>query len=430
MTYRRSLLTLSGVMFIFLNVSAAQYKTRLLLNKTRDSISVKKDIDPFTPYLKSIPKIIQNISNTNSGQGNEAITTKEFVFSSKSNVNKIYAIMAYPQRPGKFPGISVIHGGSGNAAGLRGLVERFARKGYVVLACDMAGFCDTGSTPYSSGPWKLKPAPDERPRFNIASGLQNSSLVDAEVAGLEAFNLLTAQPNVDVNKIGITGFSWGGYSTTMLAGLLGNRVKAAYSYWGCGYYEKGSFWKGIIEKLPDTIREKWLTYIDAGRRAPKIKADYFIEAASNDTYFWPEAVSATLKAIPGPKNHVWGPNVNHSLVSTSDMMQALYLDYHLKNIGSPFVNVDISKLSLQKDSSQKITIKLKVPKDITIASVKLYYSQTAKNWQTRVWVPLATQQESTVKYTVVLPAELVKKQVKFYAYVTDSRGVVTSSYMY
>jgi len=216
----------------------------------------------------------------------------------------------------------------------------------------------------------------------------------------------------------------------MLAGLLGNRVRATYSYWGCGYYEKGSFWKGIIEKLPDTIRQKWLTYFDAGRRAPKIKADYFIEAAANDTYFWPEAVSATLQAIPGAKNHVWGPNVNHSLVSTSDMMQALYLDYHLKNIGSPFVNAEISRLSMQQDGSEKINIKVKVPKGISIASVKLYYSQTAKNWQTRVWMPLGTEQQGRNSYRVVLPADLVKKQVKFYAYVTDSRGVVTSSYMY
>jgi dienelactone hydrolase len=392
--------------------------------------SVVRDIDPFTEYLDNVPPVLQTISSTNSGSGDDAITTKEIVFGSKNNINKIYGIMAYPQRAGKFPGILVIHGGSGNAAGLRPVIERLARKGYVAFACDMAGFCNTGNTPYSSGPWKAKPAPDEAPRFNIVDGLQNSSLVDSEVAGIEAFNLLRAQPDVDADKMGITGYSWGGYSTTMLAGLLGNKVKAAYAYWGCGFYDKGSFWKDRIAKLQDTIREKWLTYLDAGRRAPEMKANYFVEAASNDTYFWPEAVSATLQAIPGAKNHVWGPNVNHKEVSTSIPMQELYFDYYLKGIGSPFGGIEISKVKLRKDTTEKVTMKLKMPVGITVQSVKLYYSEPDVKWQTRVWKPLDAERKNEHTYSVIIPADLVSKHVNFYAYLTDSRNVVTSSYMY
>lgn len=338
--------------------------------------------------------------------------------------------MAYPQRSGKFPGILVIHAGDGNAQSVKGVVESFARKGYAAFACDMAGFCNTNTTPNSSGPWKLKIAHDEGPRFNIANGLQNSSLVDAEVAGIEAFNLLRSQPNVDADKMGITGYSWGGYSTTMLAGLLGNKVKAAYAYWGCGYYDKGTYWKNIIEDLPETIRNKWLMYFDAGRRAPKIKANYFIEAASNDTYFWPEAVTATLQAIPKGKNQVWGPNVNHREVSTSATMREVYFDYYLKGIGSPFASVDISNIKVQKDSAKQVTIKLKVPAGVSVQSVKLYYSEPAAKWDARTWLPLNTIHENEKTYKVTIPADLVKKKVNFYAYLTDSRSVVTSSYIY
>jgi dienelactone hydrolase len=396
---------------------------------TIKSLPVKED-DPYVEYLSSIPQVLQTISNTNSGTGNEAITTKEIVFSSKNNINKIYGVMAYPQREGRFPGILVIHGGSGRAVSVKHVVERFARRGYVAFACDMAGFCNTGNTPYSSGPWKAHPAPDEKPRFDIAGGLKNSSLVDSEVAGIEAFNLLASQPNVDAGKMGITGYSWGGYSTTMLAGLLGKKVKAAYAYWGCGYYDQGSFWKDMIAKLPDTIREKWLTYFDAGRRAPKIKGNYFIEAASNDTYFWPEAVSSTLKAIPNHKNHVWGPNVNHKEVATSAMMQETYFDYHLKGEGSAFASIEIAKVNLQKDSSQQVSMKLKIPSGVIVQSVKLYYSEPTAKWQTRVWISLDAEQKNDNAYTVTIPASLVSKHVNFYAYLTDSRNVVTSSYMY
>ena len=386
--------------------------------------------DPFAQYLKSIPTVLQVIGTVNSGSGIEGIVTKELVFSSKNGINKIYGIMAYPQRAGKFPGILVIHAGGGNAQNVKQVVERLARKGYAAFACDMAGFCNTTTTPYSSGPWKLTPASDERPRFNIADGPQTSSLVDAEVAGIEAFNLLRSQPNVDAKKMGITGYSWGSYSTTMLAGLLGNKVQAAYANWGAGYFDKGSYWKNIIADLPDTVRTAWLTYFDAGRRAPQIKANYFIEAAVNDTYFWPESVSATLQAIPKGKNHVWGPNVNHREVSTSALMQELYFDYYLKGIGSSFATVIVSDVKLKKDSTEQVTIKLKIPIGVLVQSVKLYYSEPKAKWDARIWIPLNMIQKNNKTYTVTIPGDLVKKKVNFYAHLTDSRSVITSSNIY
>lgn len=394
-----------------------------------DSLHIIKNNDPFAPYLKSIPPVLETLSNTNSGSGDSAIITKEIVFASKNNVNRVYAIMAYPQKAGKFPAVLFLHGGSGNAAGLKELVEKFAAKGYVALACDMPGYCDINNTPHSTGPWKAHEAPDEKPRFNISAGLQNSSLVDAEVAGLEAFNLLASQNNVDAKSIGITGFSWGGYSTTMLSGLLGKRVKAAYAYWGCGFYDKGSFWKELIFKLPEAVKDKWLTWFDAGRRAKNIRANYFIEAASNDTYFWPDAVSATLNAIPGAKNHVWGPNVNHSLVPTSAPMQELYFDYHLKGTGGPFAEVKINKVQRQADGSKKVTIKLKAITGAPVA-VKLYYSIKDTTWQKREWLPINAILQNGNTYKVVIPAAIVAKQINFFAHLVDSRNVLTSSNMY
>jgi dienelactone hydrolase len=386
--------------------------------------------DPFVQYLNSTPNVLQVIGTVSSGTLEQGITTKELIFSSKNGINKIYGIMAYPQRTGKFPGVLVIHAGDGNAQNVKRVVERLARKGYVAFACDMAGFCNTATTPNSSGPWKLTPAPDERPRFNIAAGVHTSSLVDAEVAGIEAFNLLRSQPNVDADKMGITGYSWGGYSTTMLAGLLGNKVKAAYAYWGAGYFDQGSYWQNIIADLPDTVRAAWLTYFDAGRRAHQIKANYFIEAASNDSYFWPGSVSATLQAIPKGVNHVWGPNVNHREVSTSALMQELYFDYHLKGLGSSFSHVDVSRIKVRKDNTKQVSIKLAIPAGVSVRSVQLYYSEPQAKWDARIWMPLNATKKTSKIYTVIIPADLVKRNISFYAHLTDSRGVITSSYIY
>ena len=386
--------------------------------------------DPFASYLRSVPTVNDTLTSEVSGKGDNAITIKEIVFNSKNNVNKVYAITAYPNRAGKFPALLIIHGGSGNASGLRPLVEKFARKGYVVLAPDMPGFCNVQHTPHSTGPWKEKPEYYEPPRFNVEQGAQYSTLVDAEVSGLEAFNLLCAQNNVNTKKVGITGFSWGGYSTTMLSGLLGDRVKAAYSVWGSGFYDKGSFWKGIIDTLPASTKQTWLTYIDAGRRAGNIKAEYFIEGASNDTFFWPAAVTATLDAIHSNKNHVWGPNVNHSLVATSAKMQELYFDYHLKGEGSPFIKVNISQTKQLNNGSREVEIKLKTPNGIKADTVQIFYSEPNIDWTKRKWIPINAKLKKVNDYSVTIPAAVVAKAITFYAYVVDSRKIRTSSYMH
>lgn len=390
--------------------------------------SVKADPDPYTPYLNSVPQVQQVLSEVNSGTGSSAITTRKFIFGSHNNINSVYAIMAYPQQQGVYPALLILHGGGSKAEDVYHLVEEYAHRGYVTFAFDMPGICNAKNTPNSLGPWKSRPG-GEGPRFDIANGLQNSTLVDAEVAGIEAFNFVSSQKNVDAKNIGITGFSWGGYSTTMLAGLLGKRVKAAYSVFGCGYYEKGSFWTKIIADLPETVRDPWLKYFDAGRRAPNIKAPYFLEATSNDTYFWPEAVENTLKAIHATKNHVWDPNFNHKQMPAGPAMQQIYFDHYLKGIGQPFGTAKITREQTLTDSSEKITIKVNMPSHITVSSVILYYSEPTQNWQTRVWVPL-TAQGSGNSYTVSIPADMVKKGVDYYAYVTDDRTVAVASDMY
>ena len=363
--------------------------SKLKLFYRNDNPIVNTSADPFTPYLNSVPNVLEVISTLNSGPLNKGITTKEIIFRSKNGANKIYGVLAYPQRAGKFPGVLVLYAGDGNAQNVKGGIERLARSDYAAFACDMAGFFNITTTPNSNSHWKASLASDERPRFYLTNSPQNSTLVYAEVAGIEAFNLLRSQPNVYAVKMGITGYYGGSYSTTMLSGLLGNKLKAAYAYWGAGFYDKGTYWKNIIAELPDSMRKAWLEYFDAGRRAQSIKADYFIEAAVNDTYFWQESVSATLRADPKRKNHVWCPNLNHSEVSTSAMMQKTYFNFYLKGEGSAFSCINISSIKTSRDSAKQVMITLKIAKGVSVRSVQLYYSEPKARWDARKWTSIA-----------------------------------------
>lgn len=386
--------------------------------------------DPLKLFLTNIPTVSQVISTTDSGTGTAAISTKRFTFKSKDGVNTIYAIMAYPKAAGVYPGILMYHGGGGTAEGLVNNLQTYAALGYVTMALDEPGIASiANSSSYSTGPWKSV-VPGEGPKLNVVGGIQNSTLYDAIIGSIEAFNLLSSQPNVDAQKMAVTGSSWGGYLTTFTAGLLGSRVKAAYSTWGCGFYETGSFWSKSISQMPSHYQSDWLTYLDAGRRAKDITASYFIDQATNDTYFWPEAVSATLNAITGTKNHVTMANLNHATLSSSAAMKQRYMSYYLKGVGSPFGTINITSSDMQLDGSLKININVSLPVGVSLSSVQLYYSVPSSTWQTRNWIEIQATLINGNNYQAILPASLVNQKVNYYANMIDTRQFQTSSAMY
>ena len=386
--------------------------------------------DPLKLFLTNIPTVSQVISITDSGTGTAAISTKRFTFKSKNDINTIYAIMAYPKAAGVYPGILMYHGGGGTAEGLVSNLQTYAALGYVTMALDEPGIASiANSSSFSTGPWKSVVS-GEGPKLNVVGGVQNSTLYDAIIGSIEAFNLLSSQPNVNVQKMAVTGSSWGGYLTTFTAGLLGSRVKAAYSTWGCGFYETGSFWSGSIAQMPSHYKSDWLTYLDAGRRANDITAPYFIDQATNDTYFWPEAVSATLNAITGTKNHVTMANLNHATLSSSAAMKQRYMNYYLKGVGSPFGTINITSSDMQLDGSLKINMNVSLPAGVSLSSVQLYYSVPTSTWQTRNWIELPATLVNGMNYNVILPASLVNQGVNYYANMIDTRQFQTSSAMY
>jgi cephalosporin-C deacetylase-like acetyl esterase len=386
--------------------------------------------DPLKLFLTNIPNVSQVISITDSGTGTATISTKRFTFKSKNDINTIYAIMAYPKAAGVYPGILMYHGGGGTAEGLVSNLQTYAASGYVTMALDEPGIASiANSSSFSTGPWKSVVS-GEGPKLNVVGGVQNSTLYDAIIGSIEAFNLLSSQPNVNVQKMAVTGSSWGGYLTTFTAGLLGSRVKAAYSTWGCGFYETGSFWSGSIAQMPSHYKSDWLTYLDAGRRANDITAPYFIDQATNDTYFWPEAVSATLNAITGTKNHVTMANLNHATLSSSAAMKQRYMNYYLKGVGSPFGTINITSSDMQLDGSLKINMNVSLPAGVSLSSVQLYYSVPTSTWQTRNWIELPATLVNGMNYNVILPASLVNQGVNYYANMIDNRQFQTSSAMY
>src|ERR1039458_9879228 len=170
---------------------------------------------------------------------------------------RIFAYLGGPASGnGPFPAMVLVHGGGGKA--FRDWAEHWAKRGYVALAMDTASCGPNGPLP-DGGPdqsdgTKFRDFTDEDARE-----MWTYHAVSAVIRGA---SLLAALPEVDPRRIGITGISWGGYLTCIVAGL-DDRLKVAVPVYGCGFLGDNSFWKATsLAQMHPEARERWLRDFD------------------------------------------------------------------------------------------------------------------------------------------------------------------------
>jgi dienelactone hydrolase len=381
--------------------------------------------DIFAPFLAGqAPAIVHELGSAE----RDGVQVRKLVFRSLlvgGETQDVYAIIARPAGAGRHPGLLSLHGGWWRAD--EDAAVRYAKAGYVTISPDLPGIADPGKCPHSAGPWAKRFA--KRP-WSVSPDPTADQTFDAVVAALQSFDLLAAQPGVDAQRIGVSGISMGGYSTTMVAGLLGRRVRAAYSKFGCGFYELGSEWSAGLANLPDDRRSLWLKHFDAGRRAPGIQAPYFIAAAVRDHFFWPPAVNATLLAVPAGANQAYAHVITHRLegIPGEADLDLLYFAHHLKGEGQPFPRVAVDSCTAQADGSRRVTFTVQAP--LPVQTATLYLTAGGDTWESSTWEPIAAQAAGPARFEAVIPAGKITATGAWYVNVSDARPATAGSLVY
>ena len=407
------------------------------------------DDDPFAKVLDGkAPVITKEFIAPPAG-----ITVRRVLFRIRDK-NEAYAVIAIPNTPGKHPGILVLHGSGGNAEEEKAMA--WAQRGYVAVAPDMPGLYSPlthGDLPMSKG--------YADGRYSMQPDTTKSVIFDGMLSAMKALDLLRSLPETDTANVGVVGVSWGGTMTTMVCGLAGDKVKAGFAIWGSGFFDLGN-WRGgkpaptakpgsLAANMTPEERDRWLRDLDPGRRAPNMKAAFFLAGAANDFFGWPEAVQATLDAIPGEKNHFYAPNSNHKALIPGGTgfegvkidpkqpqligsranwlaMEVPYFEYHLKGIGKPLPKVALVK----SDDAHLARFTVEAPHPIIKAEIYWaapFAAETlkdpallAKAVVDRKWsAVLATKHGDT--YEAPLPAEATQ----WFVLVSDDRPMSVSS---
>jgi dienelactone hydrolase len=191
---------------------------------------------------------------------------------------------AAPAQAGPWPGIVLVHGGRGTA--FAEWVTLWARRGYAAIAMDLAGSRpDPAGTKQNSSVRLPDGGPDQGhdAKFDtIATPDGDDDWPYHAVANsIRAHSLLRSFPEVDPRRTAITGISWGGYTTCLVA-ALDDRFRAAVPVYGCGHLAENSCWLGDFARIGAEGTARWTTLYDPATYLPACRVPIFFVNGTND----------------------------------------------------------------------------------------------------------------------------------------------------
>lgn len=262
------------------------------------------------PAMKWVRQDLPVHSLTYAGENYQGHDTEVFAFYASPST------LGMDVKPGaKFPGVVCIHGGGGTA--FAEWVHLWAKRGYAAIAMDLNGSRPPEPT-YGPDGMPKSNAHDQKTRTRLPNGgpahghaekfdcVNTPDTSDdwpfhAAASVMRAHSLLRSFSEVDAEHTAVTGISWGGYTTCLVASL-DDRFKAAVPVYGCGFLHEGeSVQKPSIDKLDSLHRALWVKEYDPGSLLPRCRVPIFFVNGTNDIHYVLDSYMKSFNAVPGEK---------------------------------------------------------------------------------------------------------------------------------
>ena len=326
---------------------------------------------------------------------------------------RVFAWVGLPKmEPGKkVPGIVLVHGGGGTAFDT--WVKLWTSRGYAAIAMDTCGCVPKGVY----GAW-------ERAEMGGPPGWGGFGQIDdpredqwtyhAVADAILANSLLRSMPEVDPNRIGLTGISWGGYLTCIIAGA-DNRFRFAAPVYGCGYTLDMTFAPSVLA-LGKERGDRWMRWWDPSSYLGNAKMPMLWVTGSNDFAYTFNALQKSYRLPTGPWTLAIRLRMPHGHGPAGEGPEEIhaFADSILMG-GEPLV-----KITGQGRDGNNVwaTFTGKTP----LAKAELNVTKDRGNWPDRKWDALPATIEGG-KVTGVLP----EGTTTWYLNLFDTRDLVVST---
>lgn len=280
----------------------------------------------------------------------------------------------------RIPAMVLIHGGGGTA--FDEWVRLWVDRGYAAIAMDTCGQLPVGNY----GDWirDEQGGPPgwggfdqtERPR-------EDQWTYHAVADAILAHSLLRSLPEVDPERTGVTGISWGGYLTCLVASV-DRRFKLAMPVYGCGFYRETVF-QETLNKLKPEQADAWMGSWDPSVYLERAEVPFLWVTGSNDFAYTMNALKHSYLLAKGPRTLCVRLRMPHAHGGPGEKPEELrvFADSIL-NEGVP-----LPKFTAQGREGTNVwasyTTKVKVLK------AELNYTRDSGRWQARKWDSLPAE---------------------------------------
>lgn len=328
---------------------------------------------------------------------------------------RVFAWYGTPAKTeGKCPAIILVHGGGGTA--FRYWARLWVERGYAVLAMDT-----TGGVPRNNGESGSDNSvhhPEGGPglgRVFRDTGLppQEQWPYHAIGAVIRANTLLRSFPEIDPERIGVTGISWGAV-VGETAVSLDSRFKFAAMVYGCGFLGRNSSWKETeFAKMPPELVERWVRLWDPSSYLAGDKVPILFCNGVSDRHFRPDSWWSTCRLVkPELRHTALRVGMGHAHPPSGDQPEvAAFADAAVRG-GKPLPRI-------VSQTPESVVYDAPIP----LKRAELNCTEDTGDWTRRRWkiVPARIDRE---KRTVT--AEIPPAATAWYFNIIDERGCIAS----
>jgi dienelactone hydrolase len=334
----------------------------------------------------------------------------------KGKPTRVFAYYGIPKVAAgtKVPAMVLVHGGGGSA--YQHWVRLWVSRGYAAIAMDTCGSV-SGGKPNSHTRHDFGGPPGWGGFEQLDDPVEDQWTYHAVADVILAHSLIRSFPEVDAEKVGLTGISWGGYLACIVAGV-DHRFKLAAPVYGCGFLQENSTWLPDFQAMGEAKSEKWRKRWDPSQYLSQAKMPMLWVSSPTDFAFPLDSLRKSFRQVPGSKTlsiHVGMPHGDFGPGENPPEIHAL-ADALLRN-GSHLPKI----LETGRDGDHAwVTFESSRP----VVKAELNYTLDEGDWQKRNWKMLpASLDKAAMKAAVDLP----KGVVVYYFNIVDERDLVVSS---
>lgn len=334
----------------------------------------------------------------------------------KGQPTRVFAYYGRPEVPRdeKVPAMVLVHGGGGSA--FIPWVKLWVERGYAAIAMDTCGCISSGG--YRDHPRHEHGGPPGWGGFDqLDWPIEDQWTYHAVADAILAHSLIRSMPEVDAERTGVTGISWGGYLTCIIAGV-DSRFRFAAPVYGCGFLGDNSVWLGTFENLGPEKARLWLGQWDPSQYLPEARMPMLWVTGTNDFAYPMDSLQKSYRQPTSARTLCLRVRMSHGHGGAGENPEEIraMADAILKD-GRPLARITSTGRYGREVWATFVS-------EVPIARAELNYTTDSGKWQDRNWQTVeATLNADAGKASATLPEGVTV----YYLNLIDERDLVVSS---